>query len=239
MIDTEFPIESKFDRLPQDRGANGVTAFLTIQEGCDKFCTFCVVPYTRGAEQSRPAAAHLARGSGLVAPGARQVTLLGQNVNAYHGDGDAGGTWDLARLLRELAEIPGLARLRYTTSHPRHGRRSDPRSPRAAATHAVPAPAGAIGLRCRAEAMNRNYTADHYRRVVDELRAARPDLALSSDFIVGFPGETKPTSRPPASGRRYRLRAGIFVQVQRPPGHPGSGLRQQVPEKTEASRCNA
>jgi MiaB/RimO family radical SAM methylthiotransferase len=119
VIDTEFPAEDKFDFLPDAAAPQGITAFLTIQEGCDKFCSFCVVPYTRGAEQSRPAAAVLAEARRLVAQGAREITLLGQNVNAWHGEAPDGGTWGLGRLLREVAEIPGLLRLRYTTSHPR------------------------------------------------------------------------------------------------------------------------
>jgi tRNA-2-methylthio-N6-dimethylallyladenosine synthase len=238
VIDTEFPIESKFDRLPQDRRANGVSAFLTIQEGCDKFCTFCVVPYTRGAEQSRPAAAILHEARALVASGARQLTLLGQNVNAYHGDGDAGGTWDLARLLRELAEIPGLARLRYTTSHPRDMDadliRAHRDLPQLMPFLHLPVQSGSDAV---LEAMNRKYTADHYRRVVDELRAARPDLALSSDFIVGFPGETEADFE-----ATLRLVDDIgFAQAfsfkfSARPGTPAAVLRQQVPEKTASTR---
>src|SRR3954452_190940 len=118
VVDTEFPVESKFDHLPSVRG-RGVAAFLTVQEGCDKFCSFCVVPYTRGAEPSRPVAAVIAEAEGLARGGVREITLIGQNVNAYHGEGPDGRTWSLARLLHELAEVPGLARLRYTTSHPR------------------------------------------------------------------------------------------------------------------------
>ena len=148
VLDTDFPAESKFDHLPAPQGVRAGSAFLSIQEGCDKFCTFCVVPYTRGAEYSRPAAAVLAEARQLVAAGAIEITLLGQNVNAYHGEAADGSTWSLARLIRALAEIEGVARIRYTTSHPRdmddeliaaHGD--------GAAAHAVPAPAGAVGLR--------------------------------------------------------------------------------------------
>ncbi len=191
VLDTDFPPESKFDQLPESAEAPGITAFLTVQEGCDKFCTFCVVPYTRGAESSRPVAAVLAEARRLVAAGAREITLLGQNVNAYHGAAPEGGAWGLARLLEALAEIEGLARLRYTTSHPR-----DVDAALIAAHGAVeklmpflhlPVQTGADAI---LKAMNRRHSADDYRRLVERLRQARPDLALSSDFIVGFPGET-------------------------------------------------
>ena len=187
VLDTEFPAESKFDLLPGARSPQGVAAFLTVQEGCDKFCAFCVVPYTRGAEASRPAAAVLAEARGMVAQGTREITLLGQNVNAYHGE----GAGSLAVLLRQLAEIPGLARLRYSTSHPRdmaddliaaHG----DLAPLMPMLH-LPVQSGSDGVLA---AMNRGHTVDDYRRLVDRLRAARPDLGLSSDFIVGHPGET-------------------------------------------------
>ncbi|RYJ02624.1 MAG: tRNA (N6-isopentenyl adenosine(37)-C2)-methylthiotransferase MiaB, partial [Acetobacteraceae bacterium] len=192
VIETEFPVEQKFDHLPVPAASQGVTAFLTVQEGCDKFCSFCVVPYTRGAEYSRPVAAVLAEAKRLVAAGAREITLLGQNVNAYHGEGPGGSTWGLARLLRELAEIPGLLRLRYTTSHPRdmdddliaaHGEL-------AALMPYLHLPVQSGSDRVLA-AMNRGHTAAEFRRVVDRLRRAQPDLALSSDFIVGHPGETE------------------------------------------------
>ncbi len=195
VLDTDFPVESKFDHLPAPTAASefarGPSAFLTIQEGCDKFCTFCVVPYTRGAEYSRPAADVVAEAEALVAAGAREITLLGQNVNAYHGAGPRGGTWGLARLLRRLAELDGLVRLRYTTSHPRD------MDPELIAAHGelealmpylhLPVQSGSDRV---LEAMNRRHGADDYRRIVEDLRRARPDIALSSDFIVGFPGET-------------------------------------------------
>jgi tRNA-2-methylthio-N6-dimethylallyladenosine synthase len=191
-IDTAFPADSKFERLPPAGLAPGAaTAFLTVQEGCDRFCSFCVVPYTRGAETSRPAAQVLAEARRFAAAGAVEITLLGQNVNAYHGTGPDGAVWDLARLLEALADIDGLARLRYTTSHPAD------MSDRLIASHGanpklmpwlhLPVQAGADRILA---AMNRRHRADDYRRLVDRLRAARPDLALSSDFIVGFPGET-------------------------------------------------
>ena len=202
VIDTEFPPEDKFDHLPEAAAAQGVTAFLTVQEGCDKFCSFCVVPYTRGAEQSRPAQAILAEARRLVAQGAREITLLGQNVNAWHGAGPEGGRpeggrpegngWTLARLIRALAELPGLARLRYTTSHPR-----DMGADLIAAHAEVPALMPFLHLPVQSgsdrmlAAMNRKHRAGDYLDLVGRLRAARPDLALSSDFIVGHPGETE------------------------------------------------
>ncbi len=196
VLDTSFPPEPKFDHLPAMTTPAGVTALLSIQEGCDKFCTFCVVPYTRGAEFSRPAAQVISEAERLIAAGAREITLLGQNVNAYHGAGppngsNGGGEWSLGDLLRALARLPGLERLRYTTSHPR-----DVDDALIAAHRDVeqvmpflhlPVQSGSDRILA---AMNRRHTADDYRRTVQKLRQARPDLALSSDFIVGHPGES-------------------------------------------------
>src|SRR6185369_16389804 len=191
VLDTEFPAESKFDHLPSPQGVRAGSAFLSIQEGCDKFCTFCVVPYTRGAEYSRPVAKVLAEARQLVQAGALEITLLGQNVNAYHGEAHDGSTWSLARLIRALAEIPGIARIRYTTSHPR-----DMDDDLIAAHGDVPQLMPYLHLPVQSgsdrilEAMNRKHGVDLYRRIVDRLRQARPDIAFSSDFIVGFPGES-------------------------------------------------
>ncbi|PWE31335.1 tRNA (N6-isopentenyl adenosine(37)-C2)-methylthiotransferase MiaB [Maritimibacter sp. 55A14] len=192
-LDTEFPQEDKFDHLPaRPAPARGPTAFLTVQEGCDKFCAFCVVPYTRGAEVSRPAARLMAEARDLVARGVREITLLGQNVNAYHGEGPDGADWSLARLIREMADIDGLARIRFTTSHPNdmdddliaaHGD-CDKLMPY---LH-LPVQSGSDRI---LKAMNRKHTAESYVRLVERIRAARPDLLLSGDFIVGFPGETE------------------------------------------------
>ena len=192
VTETEFPAEDKFDFLPASRRAQPVSAFLSIQEGCDKFCSFCVVPFTRGAETSRAAAAILAEAEGLVAGGAREITLLGQNVNAWHGAGTDGTNWGLARLVRGLAGIDGLVRIRYTTSHPRD------MSDDLIAAHAevpqlmpflhLPVQSGSDRMLA---AMNRKHTAGEYLALVERLRAARPDIALSSDFIVGHPGETE------------------------------------------------
>jgi tRNA-2-methylthio-N6-dimethylallyladenosine synthase len=192
-LDTEFPEEDKFAHLPKGRKANrGPMAFLTVQEGCDKFCSFCVVPYTRGAEVSRPAERLLREARDLVERGVREITLLGQNVNAYHGPGPEGGEWGLARLIREMAGIDGLDRIRYTTSHP-----NDMEDDLIAAhgdcgklmpyLH-LPVQSGSDRI---LKAMNRKHTAESYIRLIERIRAARPDLVLSGDFIVGFPGETE------------------------------------------------
>jgi len=191
-LDTEFPEEDKFLHLPKARKARrGPTAFLTVQEGCDKFCAFCVVPYTRGAEVSRPADRLLREARELVDGGVREITLLGQNVNAYHG-GSPDGEWGLARLIREMAEIEGLDRIRFTTSHPNdmeddliaaHGD-CDKLMPY---LH-LPVQSGSDRI---LKAMNRKHSAADYIALIDRIRAARPDLLLSGDFIVGFPGETE------------------------------------------------
>ncbi len=190
-LETEFPAEDKFDHLPKRPLPNRApAAFLTVQEGCDKFCAFCVVPYTRGAEVSRPAARIMGEARDLVERGVREITLLGQNVNAYHGAAE-GGTWSLARLIRELAEIDGLERIRFTTSHP------NDMDDELVAAHGdcaklmpylhLPVQSGSDRI---LKAMNRKHTAADYLRLIERLRAARPDLMLSGDFIVGFPGET-------------------------------------------------
>src|SRR3954470_19011847 len=195
VLDTEFPVEGKFDHLAAPSRAairkRGVSAFITVQEGCDKFCTFCVVPYTRGTEVSRPVAKIVAEVERLADAGVREVTLIGQNVNAYHGTGPDGAAWSLARVLERLARLPGIARLRYTTSHPR-----DMGADLIAAHRDLPSLMPFLHLPVQSgsdrvlRAMNRRHDADEYRRLVDKIRGARPDIALSSDFIVGFPGET-------------------------------------------------
>ena len=192
VVDTEFPAEDKFDELAsRPKAKHGPTAFLTVQEGCDKFCAFCVVPYTRGAEVSRPAARILSEARDLVDRGVREITLLGQNVNAYHGAGE-GGDWSLARLIRALAEIDGLARIRFTTSHP------NDMSDDLIAAHGevdklmpylhLPVQSGSDRILKR---MNRGHTAEDYLRLIERIRAARPDILISGDFITGFPEETE------------------------------------------------
>ena len=191
VIDIEYPIDSKFDDLPVSVQTNDTAAFVTIQEGCDKFCTFCVVPYTRGAEMSRPVAAVVAEVAALAKQGVREVTLLGQNVNAYHGRGPESKDWRLGRLLRALADIGGIERLRFTTSHPR-----DMDQELIDTFAAVPQVMPYIHLPIQAgsnkilRAMNRHHTAESYLQIIERLRKARPDIAVSGDFIVGFPGET-------------------------------------------------
>ena len=195
-VETEFPPEDKFDHMPpRPKAARGPVAFLTVQEGCDKFCAFCVVPYTRGAEVSRPVARVLAEARDLVERGVREITLLGQNVNAYHGQGTGQGPddpWTLGRLIRDLARIDGLERIRYTTSHPRdmdddliaaHGEVA-----KLMPYLHLPVQSGSDRILKR---MNRGHTAEAYLRLVERLRAARPDLLLTSDFIVAFPEETE------------------------------------------------
>jgi tRNA-2-methylthio-N6-dimethylallyladenosine synthase len=196
VIDTEFPAEDKFDRLATPSKAatrkRGVSAFITVQEGCDKFCTFCVVPYTRGAEVSRPVEKIVAEAERLADAGVREITLLGQNVNAYHGEDSGGSASTLGQLLHRLADIPGIARLRYSTSHPR-----DMDDSLIAAHRDLPALMPQLHLPVQSgsdrmlEAMNRRHTRADYLRVIERLRAARPDVAFSSDFIVGFPGESE------------------------------------------------
>lgn len=237
IIDTEFPTEPKFDSLP-DVQSQGPSAFLTIQEGCDRFCAFCVVPYTRGAEYSRPVADVLVEARQLVAAGAREITLLGQNVNAYHGAAPAGGEWRLAALAAELAGIPGLDRIRYTTSHPRD------MTPDLIAAHGeidalmpylhLPVQSGSDGI---LGAMNRQHSAADYLAIIDTLRAARPDLALSSDFIVGHPGETDADFEATLDLVRAVGYAQAYSFKYSPrPGTPASAMEDAVPEDTKSER---
>jgi tRNA-2-methylthio-N6-dimethylallyladenosine synthase len=240
-IDTEFPAEPKFDFLPEATTPPGVSAFLSVQEGCDKFCTFCVVPYTRGAEYSRPAAAVLAEARRLATAGAVEITLLGQNVNAYHGEGPDGRDWNLARLIRAMAEIESLQRIRYTTSHPR-----DLDADLIAAHGEVEALMPFLHLPVQSgsdrilEAMNRRHGRDVFLRLVDRLRAARADLALSSDFIVGFPGEGDAdfddTMR---LIDQVGFASAFSFKYSRRPGTPGSAMPGQVPEAVKSARLAA
>ncbi|MSO96903.1 MAG: tRNA (N6-isopentenyl adenosine(37)-C2)-methylthiotransferase MiaB [Rhodospirillaceae bacterium] len=237
VVDTEFPAEPKFDFLPAPR-AEGPAAFVSVQEGCDKFCTFCVVPYTRGAEYSRPTADVLREARGLVAGGVREITLLGQNVNAYHGQGPGSAAWGLGRLIRALAEIDGLVRIRYTTSHPR-----DMDEELITAHRDVPQlmpflhlPVQSGSDRILAE-MNRGHTRDDYRRTIERLRANRADLALSSDFIVGFPGESERDFRDTMDLIAETTFAQAFsFKYSKRPGTPGAALKNQVPEDVKSER---
>ncbi len=242
VLDTEFPVKGKFDYLvqpdPQVVKARGVSAFVTIQEGCDKFCTFCVVPYTRGAEYSRPVAKISDEVRQRAAAGVREITLLGQNVNAYHGEAPSGNQCGLADLLRELADIDGIERLRYTTSHPRDV------DDRLIAVHRdipqvmpylhLPVQSGSDRI---LEAMNRRHTGTEYRDIVDRLRAARPDLALSSDFIVGFPGETDGDFEATLQLVRDVTFAQAYSFKYSPrPGTPAATMADQVPEQAKSER---
>jgi tRNA-2-methylthio-N6-dimethylallyladenosine synthase len=236
-LDTSFPAEPKFDHLPATTTVPAVSALLTIQEGCDKFCTFCVVPYTRGAEFSRPAAQVIAEAERLAAAGAREITLLGQNVNAYHGLAPNGDEWSLAELLHALARLPGLDRLRYTTSHPR-----DVDDGLVAAHRDIPQLMPFLHLPVQSgadrvlAAMNRRHTADDYRRTVEKLRQARPDLALSSDFIVGHPGESELDFRATLDLVSEIGFAQSFSFKYSPrPGTPAAAERQ-VPDPVKAER---
>jgi len=226
----DFHPDEKFDALPKDRHASGVTAFLTVQEGCDKFCTFCVVPYTRGGEYSRPVQAILDEAKSLADQGVREVTLLGQNVNAY-----AGG---LAGLVRRIAGIPGLDRIRYTTSHP-----SDMDDELIAAHAELPELMPFLHLPVQSgsdrilKAMNRRHTAESYVRLIEKIRAARPDIALSGDFIVGFPGESdKDFQATLALMREVSYASAFSFKYSRRPGTPASAMPGQVPEPLKEER---
>ena len=242
IIDTEFPVEDKFARLsaPQSEATRrrGISAFVTVQEGCDKFCTFCVVPYTRGAEVSRPIAQIVAEVERLAEAGVREVTLIGQNVNAYHGEGEDGAPASLGKLLRRLARLRGIDRLRYTTSHPRdmdddliaaHGE-LDALMPY---VH-LPVQSGSDRILA---AMNRKHTREDYLTVVAQLRAVRPDLAFSSDFIVGFPGESEADFRDTLALVDEIGFAGAFSFMYSPrPGTPAAEMDDQVPQEEKAER---
>jgi len=237
VLDTDFPAEQKFDFLPDAASYQGVIANLTIQEGCDKFCSFCVVPYTRGAEVSRPAASIIAEARRMVAQGTREIALLGQNVNAYHGEGPEGATWTLARLLQALAEIPGICRLRYTTSHPSDMTEELILAHRDNAAlmpflH-LPVQSGADKILA---AMNRKHKADDFRRIVARLRDVRPDMAFTSDFIIGHPGETDADF---AATMRLVRETGFALaysfNYSSRPGTPAAGL-PQVPDEVKNAR---
>ena len=238
VIDTDFPVEDKFDFLPEEHTPRGPAAFLSVQEGCDKFCTFCVVPYTRGAEFSRPAASILVEAKRLVKNGSVELSLLGQNVNAWAAMGLDGGEWNFARLLRELAEIDGLKRLRYTTSHPRDMNleliRAHAEIPQLMPYLHLPVQSGSNRV---LDAMNRDHTRDDYFRIIDQLREYCPDMAVSGDFILGFPGET---DRDYADTLNLIDRVGYasaysFKYSPRP-GTPAAMRDDQVEESVKADR---
>ena len=238
VVNTEFPIESKFDFLPEENSNAEAVAFLSIQEGCDKFCTFCVVPYTRGAEFSRPATQILEEAKILARSGSKEIHLLGQNVNAYHGEGPDGKEWGLGRLITAVAEIDGVERIRYTTSHPRDVQDDLIEAHRNVGKimpylH-LPVQSGSDKI---LKAMNRKHTGDDYRRLIDRFRDAHPDLVFSSDFIVGFPGETdqdfedtmqlvKDVNYAQAYSFKYSAR----------PGTPAANMQGLLSEKVKGER---
>jgi tRNA-2-methylthio-N6-dimethylallyladenosine synthase len=248
IVDTEFPVESKFDHLPETHGAGGVTAFLTVQEGCDKFCTFCVVPYTRGAEMSRSVEEVAAEARRRVAGGVREITLLGQNVNAYHGraparfvgKADIAAEWGLGRLARHLAEIEGLERIRYMTSHP-HDMDDELIEahrdlPQLMPFLHLPVQSGSDRILA---AMNRQHRTADFLRIVERLRAARADLALSSDFIVGFPGESDADFEATlALIREVQFAMAYSFKYSARPGTPAATLPDQVPEEIRDQRLD-
>lgn len=238
VLDTDFPAESKFDHLPAPNRIEGFAAFLTVQEGCDKFCTFCVVPYTRGGEYSRPASAVLAEARQLAAVGAREITLLGQNVNNYHGAAQDGGEWTLGRLIEAIADIDGIERIRYTTSYP-----ADVDDTLIAAHRDVPQLMPFLHLPVQAgsdrvlAAMNRRHTVDDYRRLVERLRVARPDLALSTDLIVGFPGETdKDFDATLALVAEMQFVQAYSFKYSPRPGTPAAAMPNQIADDVKVER---
>jgi tRNA-2-methylthio-N6-dimethylallyladenosine synthase len=234
-LSADFAADEKFDALPAERQVNGVSAFLTVQEGCDKFCTFCVVPYTRGGEWSRPPESIEDEAKRLADQGVREVTLLGQNVNAYDGGGIT-----LAKLVRRLARIPGLDRIRYTTSHPRdmgddlieaHGELAELMP----YLH-LPVQAGSDKI---LKAMNRDHTAESYVRLIEKIRAARPDIAMSGDFIVGFPGERDGDFEKTLDlVREVGFASAFSFKYSRRPGTPASAMPGQVDEAVKAERLD-
>ena len=241
-VETEFEIEEKFEKLPQATAkqvqARGVASFLTVQEGCDKFCTFCVVPYTRGAEVSRTVQQIVDEAQGMVDAGVREVTLLGQNVNAWHGEGADGREWGLGELLHELAKIDGMERLRYTTSHPvdmdesliNAHRDLDCLMPY---LH-LPVQAGSDKI---LKAMNRHHTVADYMHIIERMREARPDMAISGDFIVGFPGETDEDFEETLKVvEQVKYASAFSFKYSTRPGTPGADMKDQVPEDVKSER---
>ena len=240
VINTEFPTVSKFDHLPDEHTIEGAAAYLSIQEGCDKFCTFCVVPYTRGGEYSRSAQEIIDEAHRLVDMGALEIMLLGQNVNAFHGDGPDGGTWGLADLIRKISEINGLERIRYSTSHPRD------MDDDLIAAHGeiqklmpflhLPVQSGSDKI---LEAMNRKHTADHYREIIARLRKSRPDIAFSSDYIIGFPGETDQDFEDSMQlARDVEYVSCYSFKYSARPGTPAANMQGLVPDHIASERLS-
>ena len=239
-VEADFPALEKFDSLIET-AATGSSAFLTVQEGCDKFCTFCVVPYTRGPEHSRPPEAVLAEACALAQKGAREIVLLGQNVNAYSGVAADGAHWSLARLCAALAGIEDIARIRYATSHPRdmaddliaaHGENE-----KLMPYLHLPVQSGSDSVLA---AMNRQHGADDYLRLIERIRAVRPDIALTSDFIVGFPGESDSDFEATmALVREVKFAGAYSFKYSKRPGTPAAAAKKQVSEKVKDERLQA
>jgi tRNA-2-methylthio-N6-dimethylallyladenosine synthase len=246
VVDTQYATEDKFEHLPKPESSRiqnrGVTAFLTIQEGCDKFCTFCVVPYTRGSEQSRPVLQIFEEAQLLTRSGVREITLLGQNVNAWHGEGPDGCEWGLGELLFKLAELDGLDRLRYTTSHPIDMADDDDDTLYAAHRDLdilmpylhLPVQSGSDAI---LKAMNRHHTANDYLRAIDRFRTVRPDMAISGDFIVGFPGESDSDfAQTLKLIDKVKYASAFSFRYSPRPGTPGALLTDTVPLQTASDR---
>jgi tRNA-2-methylthio-N6-dimethylallyladenosine synthase len=238
IIETEFPAAEKFEALPAPSPRAPASAFLTVQEGCDKFCTFCVVPYTRGSEYSRPVAQIIADAKRLAQRGVKEITLLGQNVNAYHGEGPSGKTWDLAQLLDALSYVDGIERLRFTTSHP-----NEMTDALIAAHRDLPKLMPYLHLPFQAgsdrilKAMNRKHTMTGYFRIVDKLRTARPDLALSTDIIVGFPGESEADFRETMSVvETVKFAQAYSFKYSARPGTPAADRDGQISDEVKSDR---
>jgi len=237
IVDTDFPIENKFDELQKIRNNNSPVAFLSIQEGCDKFCSFCVVPYTRGAEYSRPAKDIILEAKNLITQGAREICLLGQNVNAYHGEYN-NKTFSLDKLIFEIANLEGIKRIRYMTSHP------------ADMTEGLIKAHGEVGVLMPylhlpvqsgddqvLKAMNRKYTSLDYLRIIEKLRDVRPDIVFSSDIIIGFPGETDQAFENTLDlVDKVNYSQAYSFKYSRRPGTPGSIMKGQVAESIKSER---
>jgi len=238
VLETDFDTLEKFDRLPETRKVKGFSAFLTIQEGCDKFCTFCVVPYTRGAEVSRPVEQIVAEARGLASQGVREITLIGQNVNAYKAAGIDGHEWGLGELIRHVALIGGIDRIRFTTSHPRD--MDDALIETIGAEHKLmpylhlPIQSGSDKI---LRAMNRDHSYEHYKNLIVKIRKARPDIALSGDFIVGFPGETDADfEQTMKCVQEIGYGSSFSFKYSIRPGTPGASMPRQVDEAVKSER---
>jgi tRNA-2-methylthio-N6-dimethylallyladenosine synthase len=240
IFNTDFPEEDKFDHLPQESQVNKLTAFLSVQEGCDKFCTFCVVPYTRGAERSRSVKSLLEEAKLLRDKGVKELTLLGQNVNGYHGEAGMGKSASLAELIAYISDIDGIERIRYTTSHPNdmsddliEAHRSNNKL--MPYLH-LPVQAGSNSI---LEAMNRHHTIEKYLDIINSIRSVRHDIAISGDFIVGFPGETEEDFEKTMEViRKVNYSSAFSFKYSRRPGTPAASMRKQVVESVKIERLN-